>query len=249
MKNIVDIIVCYPSHYISSINPTNIIAVSSTSDILVFSPLNDASFVSIHSPPSLNLQFSKITTTLFSNVTKAFLHDLQEYGDISWSPFNWYFYYFLPSFLPSFPFLPLSSSFPFSLYFSLVPYPSLLSPSLILSPSFLHLSFLPPALRSLSLPPSLFLSSFPLSISPSPYLPFHPAPYLSLLPSLFPPSLIFLSLPLFPPPLISPSFSLYLLRSLSLLPSLFPSYPFIIISLLSFHIKDIKISIYYLYED
>ena len=77
-----------PTNYPFSIDPLNIIFISSTSDVTVYSPAGGL-FQHILPSPNFRLQASRVTSTLFANVNQGFLNDLLQYGEISWDPSSW----------------------------------------------------------------------------------------------------------------------------------------------------------------
>ena len=88
-KEIIDFAICLPSNLPCSIEPKSIITISSTSTISVFRPDELGRISYIPPPPSLQLQTSTITSTLFCSVSKSFLNDLMNTSDISYNPQSW----------------------------------------------------------------------------------------------------------------------------------------------------------------
>merc|ERR1711879_1033883 len=83
-----DIELAFPTGYPFSRDPHGLLFITSRSEITVFAPASGA-FQHILPSPNFNLQSSRVTCTLFSNVSQAFLSDLLQYGDVSWEPRSW----------------------------------------------------------------------------------------------------------------------------------------------------------------
>lgn len=72
-----------------SVSPLCIMALTATANLSVYGTPPDGVFPHIPAPPVAQLQHSKITCTMFCSVSRHFLSDLNQAGDIRWQARHW----------------------------------------------------------------------------------------------------------------------------------------------------------------